>query len=162
MKRKGIRPEQYAGPFQKYSEIPARYRLETYSGDYRGENTWEEYVENVLYEKYGENSITIQRTVRQGGQSWLDHMAERDRHHALATPMDVEEWCQSLTATDRQRRTLYEQYFVRVYQFYDYLKTNYRHPHIYNPALLAAIEGGATRDLWEYRIEERPVVVDRE
>lgn len=160
--RKGIRPEQYAGPFQSYSEIPARYRLETYTADYAGEDTWQEYVENVLYEEHGEDSLQIQRTLRRGGKSWLEHMAARDRHHALARPEDVAAWCRDLQDSDRARRTTYECYFVRVYEFYDYLKRSYRHPHVYNPVLLAAIDDEATRDLWAYRVDSRPEVVDRE
>lgn len=161
MNRKGVRPEQYAGAFQRYEDIPDRYRLETYAQQYRGEDTWQQYRDEVLLPSH-DFSKTIKRTARTGGNSWLDHMDEQGRHHALATPADVDEWSQKLLDGDRTRRYCYEHYFVRIYQFYEYLKTSYPHPHLYNPFLLAAIEYETTRNLWMYRVDSRPEVVDRE
>lgn len=161
MNRKGTQPEQYAGAFHRYEEIPERYRLETFAQQYRGEETWQEYRDEVLFPKH-DYSRTIKRTARTGGNSWLEHMEERDRHHALAKPSDVEEWSEELLNGDRTRRYCYETYFVRIYQFYDYLKESYRHPHLYNPLLLAAIEYETTRHLWMYRVDSRPEVVERD
>lgn len=142
-------PEKYAGTMQHFDEIPTRYRLDTYASEYRGDNTWERYVEEVLLEDY--DSERMRQTARLGGESWLEHMASRPRHHALATPEDVEAWCQKLLE-EKARKTCYEYYFVRVYDFYDHLKSSCHHPHLYNPFLLAAIEFEATRHIWMHRL----------
>lgn len=159
-RRKGTKPEQFAGAFQQYSEIPSRYRLETYSGQYQGRDTWMCYRDQVLLEEH--DSKHMRQAARKAGDSWLTHMEKQGRHHALATPQDANSWCQKLLDGDRVRRTCYEHYFVRIYQFYDYLKENHLHPHLYNPLLLAAIEYEAARDIWMYRIDTRPEVVSRE
>lgn len=88
-------------------------------------------------------------------------MRQQGRHHALAKPEHVDEWCQNLQE-DRTRQTCYQSYYIRIYHFYDYLKESCRHPHLYNPLLLAAIEYDTTRDLWMYRVDSRPEVVGRE
>lgn len=150
--KKGTTPSEFAGPLQYLDEIPDRYRLDTYTGQYRGEDTWQTYVEEVLLEE--NDSDRIRQTARLGGQSWLEHMASRRRHHALATPEDVNTWCDKLLE-DKARQTCYEYYFLRVYDFYEYLKHSYRHPHLYNPFLLAAIDYEATRHIWMFRIDRR-------
>ncbi len=159
---KGTRPEQYAGVFQSYEEIPNKYRLETFTTEYRNEATWDNYVTEVLYGEQDSPSKALRKTVRLAGDSWQDHMEEQNRHHALATPSNVETWTQKLTSNGWTRKTCYEHYFVRIYQFYDYLRSSYRHPHLYNPALLAAIEYETTRNLWMYRVDTRPEVNTRE
>lgn len=150
--KKGSSPEEYAGAIQHFDEIPERYRLETYAGQYRGDNTWRRYVDEVLLEEY--DSDRIRQTARLGGESWLEHMADRARHHALATPEDVNEWCE-MHLEERARKTIYEYYFLRVYDFYDHLKHSHQHPHLYNPFLLAAIDYEATRYVWLFRIDRR-------
>lgn len=150
--KKGTSPEEYAGAMQHFDEIPERYRLETYTGQYRGDNTWERYVDEVLLEE--KDSDRIRQTARLGGNSWLEHMADRPRHHALASPEDVNEWCE-MHLGERTRKTIYEYYFVRVYDFYEHLKHSNQHPHLYNPFLLAAIEFEATRSVWMVRIDRR-------
>ena len=158
-RRKGTKPEQYAGPFQEYATIPERYRLGTYVSHYKDDETWARYRDEVLLEQT--DSAYMQDSARTAGASWCEHMDEEGRHHALATPAQVDRWCQNLR-DGRNTRTCYEHYYVRIYQFYDYLKTNRKHPHIYNPLLLAAIEYEATREIWMHRIDARPEVVSRE
>jgi hypothetical protein len=159
-RRKGTKPEQFAGPFQTYDNIPARYRLKTYASEYRTKNTWEQYCNDVLLGDSPSNHM--RKTARKAGQSWSDHMGSCGRHHALATPTDVNTWCKNLLSGNRNRRTCYEQYYIRIYHFYDYLKESFRHPHLYNPLLLAAIEYDTTRHLWMYRVDNRPEVTPRD
>ncbi|GAB7092531.1 hypothetical protein JCM18237_28020 [Halorubrum luteum] len=159
-RRKGTKPEQYAGPFQEYSSVPQRYCLKTYAGHYTGEETWKQYCEQVLFGQY--DSDYIRRSARRAGSSWKDHMASQGRHHALATPNDVDEWCRLLLDGGRNRRTCYENYYVRIYNFYEHLKRNCQHPHLYNPLLMAAIEYDVTRRVWMYRIDARPEVTERD
>lgn len=142
-------PDRYAGVFHCYAEIPERYRLQTFAPQYAGEDTWQTYVETVLFQKHP-NSETIRTDARTAERSWRTHMDERGRHHALATPADAKTWCQRLLdglAVD----TCYKTYFLRIYQFYEYLKDSYRHPHLYNPLLLAAIEDADARRIWRNR-----------
>ena len=145
-------PEEYAGAIQHLEPIPTQYRLDTYSPYYRGENTWEQYVKNVLLKKHP--SDRMRQAARLSGDSWCEHMEGRARHHALATPEDVEAWSKRLM-TERSRKTNYEYYFIRVYNFYEYLKRHSEHPHLYNPFLLAAIEYDMTRHIWSLRIDRR-------
>lgn len=159
-RRKGTKPEQFAGPFQSFSDIPPRYQLEIYSNRYESMETWEQYCEDILFETH--DSTHMRNVAEKAGQSWRAHMEQRGRHHALATPADANEWCKKLLSEGRCRRTCYEQYFVRIYQFYDHLKTSHRHPHLYNPLLLAAIEYEAARYIWMFRVDTRPEVVSRE
>jgi len=159
-RRKGTKPEEFSGAYKSYSEIPTRYRLETYTEQYLDEDTWDCYCREILFQEY--DSKHIRDSARKASQSWLSHMDDRDRHHALATPADADTWSQRLLNGDRKRRTCYEQYFVRIYQFYDYLKNSYQHPHLYNPLLIAAINYETTRHLWSYRVDARPEVRSRE
>lgn len=158
-RRKGTEPDQYAGAFTSYEEIPQRYRLSTYAGQYRGEDTWEEYLQAELV---GQRSEKYIRDARRGGSSWRQHMQSRNRHHALATPADANAWAEELLDSDRSFETCYKNYFIRIYRFYDWLKHSHQHPHHYNPLLLAAIEYDASHRLWMYRIDKRPEVVNRE
>ncbi|SNR64815.1 hypothetical protein SAMN06264855_12721 [Halorubrum vacuolatum] len=157
---KGTKPEEFSGVYQSYSDIPVRYRLETYADSYQNKETWNDYCSEVLFAKFDSNHI--RDTAKKAGKSWLAHMDARGRHHALATPLDVDTWSQELMNGNRNRRTCYEQYFVRIYQFYDYLKQSYQHPHLYNPCLIAAINYETTRYLWDYRVDVRPEVRPRE
>lgn len=65
--KKGSSPEEYAGAIQHFDEIPERYRLETYAGKYRGDNTWERFVEEVILEE--KDTERIRQTARLGGNS---------------------------------------------------------------------------------------------
>jgi len=159
-RRKGTRPEQFAGPFQDYEEIPQRYRLETYAGQYQDRKTWQRYCETTLFE--GHDTKYMRQRAQRAGNSWLSHMQQEGRHHALATPRQANRWCHALLESDRTRRTCYEVYYIRIYQFYDHLKASCHHPHLYNPLLVAAIQYPPSRHLWEYRIDTRPEVVSRE
>lgn len=149
---RGTQPEEYAGALQHYDEIPQRYRLETYQGHYRGEDVWNHYAENVVLAE--NDSERMRRTLRLGGDSWLKHMTTRGRHHALATVEDANAWCEKLRS-EKARRTCYEYYFLRVYDFYEYLKFHCRHPHLYNPLLLAAVNYEAARYIWSFRVDRR-------
>jgi hypothetical protein len=148
-------PEAHAGIFHCHADIPARYRLETYASYYEREDTLDRYLNQVYFKKKPEVSDSIQRRAHRFRDSWIDHMEDRDRHHALATSEDVNTWCQILLERCTAR-TSYKTYYCQIYNFYEYLKTSYRHPHLYNPLLLAAIEHEPTYEIWTHRVKERP------
>ena len=154
-KLKPTTPETHAGIFQQYEDIPARYRLETYVHQYQDDDTLDRYLDQAYFKNKSEVSDSMRRRVQRFRDSWMDHMAERDRHHALATPEDVDTWCQTLLERCTAR-TSYRTYYYRIYNFYEHLKTSYRHPHLYNPLLLAAIEYEPTYEIWSHRVKERP------
>lgn len=147
-------PEAYAGVFQQYDDIPARYRLETYVHQYQGDDTLDQYLEQVYFKDKTEVTDSMRCRVQRFRDSWMGHMDERGQHHALATPKDVDTWCQTLLERCNAR-TSYLSYYYRIYNFYDYLKTSYQHPHLYNPLLIAAIEFESTYEIWSHRIKDR-------
>jgi hypothetical protein len=154
-KLKPTTPEAHAGIFHQYDEIPARYRLETYAQQYHDDDTLDRYLEEHYFEKKSAVSDAMRRRTKRFRDSWIDHMNDRDQHHALATPHDVDLWCRSHLERCTAG-TSYRTYFYRIYNFYEYLKTSYRHPHLYNPLLLAAIEYESTYEIWSHRVKERP------
>lgn len=149
---RGTTPEQYAGALQHFETIPPRYQLETYASQYCDENVWEQYVHEVALEEH--DSERMRRALRLAGESWLEHIHDRGRHHALAKPTDANSWCKQL-AEEKARRTCYDYYFIRIYDFYDYLKFSSQHPHLYNPLLLAAVRYDSARHIWMHRVDER-------
>jgi len=155
MNRKPTTAEGHAGIFHSYSDIPARYRLDTYTSHYENEETLTWYLNNIYYPRYAPVSDHMERVVERVSKSWMDHMANQGRHPALATPEDVDQWCKSRLESC-SAKTCYTTYFQRIYNFYEYLKADYRHPHLYNPLLVAAIEYDTANRIWRFRVKLRP------
>lgn len=154
MNKKPKTAEAHSGVFNSYSEIPARYRLQTYTQHYQGENTLRRYLEEVYFPKHTPVSEWMQKNAGRVRRSWVDHMEQRGRHHALATPEDVDSWFEELLE-QCSAETCYKTYFRRIFNFYQYLEHSYRHPHTYNPVLLAAINFESTRRIWKFRVKIR-------
>jgi len=66
-------------------------------------------------------------------------MSEREAHHALAAPNDVEAWSSGLDVFQPRHA---HRYWRRIRRFYDWLQWHTEHPHVYTPVLMAAAEGG--------------------
>lgn len=79
-------------------------------------------------------------------------MATLACHHALASPDDVEAWCGTLL--DSKTRSTSYNYWVRVRRFYDWLQWHVDHPHCYNPVLMAVVEGEASSEIWEQKLDK--------
>lgn len=126
-----------------------------YEEQYWGQDTWQQYVNDVLFDGSPPVDGQMIRRYQLTKDSWVDHMETRGRHHALATPQDVMEWCRKLLAGDRTVKTCYKNYYARVYAFYDYLQSSYEYPHLYNPLLLAAVEYEPVRQIWKQRVAAR-------
>jgi hypothetical protein len=154
--RKPRTPEEHTGVFTRYDDIPARYRLETFADAYADDDTTiYRYFETVHLPQYEPVSESHRERVHRACQQWIEHMDSRGRHHALATPTDVNTWCETLM-TNRTVATCYKSYYSRIYAFYEYLQRSYRHPHLYNPLLLAAVDHEPTRSIWMERVNDRP------
>jgi len=137
------------GIFKELHKVPDRYRLYRFSAAYQGEDTWQEFAEQQEYPRVSEKQQT---EVDRAGDHWKAFMTERERHHALATPEDVEMWCADLLAGKSLRRS--HDYFLRVRRFYDWLYWHSEHDHCYHPVLIAASEGEAAGRIWEYKTEQ--------
>lgn len=143
-------PSDRIGVYKKLEDVPDRYRLGNYGGTYAGRNIWGEYVEAEL----SDAAETVQYEAELVEKSWKSHMDDRGRHHALATPADVDSWAEKILGRMKVPRA-YNPYWVRLEGFYSYLLWHTEHPHVYHPPRMAATEGGAATDIWEAKLETR-------
>ena len=142
-------PKKRMGLYKTLDDVPGRYRLYRFADAYAGEDTWQAFAEQHEYPRVSERQQT---EVDRAGDHWKAFMAERDRHHALATPEDVEAWCADLLAGKSLRRS--HDYFLRVRRFYDWLQDEVQHDHRHHPVLMAASEGEAARRIWRYKTRQ--------
>lgn len=145
-------PRNRLGVYKRLEEVPPRYRLRQHADVYRGEDVWETFLEDHLFPRYPKDRY--RQDTRRAGRLWKSHMDDRGRHHALATPEDVDQWCQSLL-DQRNVKTVYNHYWVRLERFYDWLLTRTDHPHVYHPFLMAAAEYETASRIWEAKVEQR-------
>lgn len=143
---KSLDPADRLGVYKTMNEVPDRYRLHHHADAYEGRDVWAEFCEEYEYEQG--SHARYEEEVDRVGDHWKAHMGGR-RHHALATPADVEAWSADLLADKSERRS--HDYWLRVNRFYDWLKWNTEHPHRYNPVLMAAVEGEEARRIWQYK-----------
>lgn len=145
-------PRDRLGAFKSLDQVPDQHRLRAYRDTYRDRDVWQEFLTNHLFETH--HSDRFKEDARRAGRYWKDHMADRVRHHALATPDDVETWMETLL-DGRTLGTAYNGYWVRIERFYDWLVWHTDHPHLYNPVLMAAAKGGAASTVWEEKMSRR-------
>jgi hypothetical protein len=138
------------GVFKHLSDVPERYRLHRYATDYEGRDVWTEFCETHQYAQG--SSERYQEAVDRTGEHWQAHMKQRERHHALATPEDVETWCRTLV--DGKALSTAYNYWVHVRQFYAWLQWHTEHPHVYDPVLIAVTTGSAAGQIWEQKLQK--------
>lgn len=145
---KSLDPDDRMGVYKRLSDVPDRYRFSFHEESYEGRDVWQEFCDDYEHEQgtYGR----YEKEVDLVGDHWKTFMTGRGRHHALATPKDVESWCSDLLSEMSTRRS--HDYFLRVRRFYDWLQWHTEHLHVYNPALMAAAEGEAAGEVWEYNV----------
>lgn len=149
-KRLSRDPADRMGVFKRYADVSPRYRLGRLAASYADRDVWAEYAETEgIFETSDRQRQDRERAI----ESWKQHMADRGQHHALATPEDVNEWCESLLA-DRKPKTVYNPYWITLAQFYDWLMYHTEHQHVYNPFLMAAVEyaDGPVGAVWEAKV----------
>jgi len=151
MREKSLDPADRMGVYKRLADVPDRYRLANYGDEYRGRDVWQEFCEAFEYQQGDHDDY--RQEVDRVGRRWKAFMDDRDRHHALATPEDVEAWCVHLLEerefTPRHALT----HWVRVKRLYDWLQWHTGHPHVYHPALMAAAAGGAAGEIWDVKAE---------
>lgn len=149
---KASTPTGNMGIYKQINDVPARYRLANFATEYNGRDTWGEYVAD----RHTNQSEYVDKLLRRFERRWKAHMADQGRHHALATPADVEAFCADLVEQNTLS-TAYETYWLRLEAFYQWLQTHPDHPHVYHPVLMAAAAHPNAATLWEYRIERTGV-----
>ena len=162
----GVRDVEYwLGIYGSIDEIPDRYRLENYEAEFKGEDTWNEYLttRKDLAESTKKNSWYP------CGDRFKKFMDEEvGRHHALAHPNDIEAYLAhikdggySVKVTERTLNTVYYQHLSPLKTFFRWLVHHVDYPHIYNPVLLAAHARGITREVWYWQMDYKPDYRDR-
>ncbi len=139
------------GVYKRLEDIPDHHRLDQYEALFENQDVWSDYVDS---QSNAFDSDHYHATFRKAGQSWKNHLNERGRHHALATPHDVETWVRSLAET-RLLRTVRTEYWVRVEEFYSWLQFHTEYPHVYHPVLMAAGQYETARAVWMTKFEDR-------
>lgn len=140
-------PYDRLGVFKGLSDVPERKRLYRYTSGYEGRNTWADYRATVeLGERMSEEWARFSRR-------WKEHTRERDRHHALARPSDVETWSAELVGRFSVDRAY--QHWNVIEGFYDWLMWHTEHPHAYNPFHMAVLEPeSSARQIWSRKKEK--------
>jgi len=148
---KSTDPSDYMGVYKRLEDVPERRRLHQHSAAFEGRDVYGEYIDEVLFERI--ESERSQRDARCTERRWKEHMDERGRHHALATPDDVESWYKGLL-NEMALETIYSRYFVQVEGFFSWLQSHADYPHVYHPLWMAAAdpEAEATTTIWEFKI----------
>jgi hypothetical protein len=142
-------PGDLLGVYRRPGDVPDRHRLAQHAAAYEGRDVWREWAESEVLPGCGDEGA---RLVRRHGERWRSHMEGR-RHHALARPADVHDYCAGPLAGLAGRTAA--EYFRRLASFYDHLLTSTDHPHVYSPVLMAAASGGPAGGMWETAREER-------
>jgi site-specific recombinase XerD len=137
------------GIYKRLADVPDGRRLNQYAAAYDGRDVWDEFLTMYLFDRF--DSERFKEDARRAGRRWESHMDSRGRHHALATPADVDAWCEHLLDT-LAIKTAYNQYWVQIERFYSWLQQQRAHPHTYQPVLMAAANGEHASDLWSEKI----------
>lgn len=143
-------PNDRMGVYKRIEDVPTQHRLERYTERYENRDVWAEFCEEYEYDNG--SSEHFKEAVDRAGDHWQTHMSGRGRHHALATPDDVESWCRVLI-DEKSLSTAYN-YWVRVKRFYDWLKWHVDHPHVYDPVLMAVVTGEVADQIWEQKLRK--------
>lgn len=157
-------PEARMGVFKAVEDLPDRYRLSNYADEFRGNDTWSWYLmlrfDGTLSQAQGELGKSRAGEIERCGRYFKEFMhRERDRHHALAAPDDIEAFLSEIkngyknpTKQPRATSTVYDTYFAPVNQFYDWLQSWVDFPHRHQPVLMACANAGVARECWDYRM----------
>lgn len=142
-------PTDRIGVYKRFDEVPERHRLESYRDRYEGRDLWGEFLIEEFFPKH--NAYQTQQETRRTGRQWREVMEECGRHHALARPADVEQFCSRILGNVTSM-TAYKTYWGKLERFYDWLVWGTAHPHLYNPLLMAANEHDAAGEIWAAKV----------
>lgn len=145
-------PEGQIGVFKRYSQVPPRYRLDQHESVFDGRDVWAEFL--AADDRREHVRTNDQAALRRVEAEWKGHMAERGRHHALATPADVNEWVVS-SLDQRALSTTQHPYWAYIEGLYSWMLDRTDYPHLYHPVIMAAVEYEPARRVWDQRISHR-------
>ena len=141
--------EENLGVYKRLEDVSERYRLHNFASQFLERDVWEEWMEA---EKADLAESTRKYKYGKSERLWKEHMGTVGRHHALAQPQDVEIFLAD-QLEQVQIQTVWNSRYSILFNFYDWLAHNDSYPHVYNPVLMAAVDGEASRRMWEYRVE---------
>lgn len=140
------RPEEWMGVYRRLENVPNRYRLYHHADAYDDRDVYQEFLTNEVLPRV--TSDWTKHGAHRQGRRWKEFLAQTSQvHHALATPDDIETWAQTLL--DDVAMATARRYWTRIEAFYRWLMWNADYPHVYNPALMAADQDGASSEIWE-------------
>lgn len=146
------------GVYKRLLDVPDRYRLGNHEAAYEGRDVWAGYFE-AKTEKFDTKSTRDR--YEKAGRYFKSFMEEVGRNYALATPEQIECFLVALRDGEvgrhshtRKLQTVYFEYFQPVEEFYTWLEWHADHPHVYNPVLIAVVEGGYAREVWNRKLEQ--------
>ena len=143
-------PAKRLGIYKRISDVPQSRQLSTFSRSYEGRDVWGEWVTAEM--DLPNRSESTQGKVARAEERWKAHTDDRDTHHALASPEDVETWLMHLLdERGFTLRTIYSSHFVYIENMFNWLTYRTDHPHTYNPAIMAAVAGGVTSEVWDFK-----------
>ena len=148
--RNGSVPEDRLSIYKTLDDVPSDRRLGYVVREQTNIGYWEAFIEDRREESEGLSDSRM-RSYNRCERSWKQYMESEGRHYAFADPEHVEGWCEWLLE-DRTMGTVYNDYFSILYLFYAFLWYHTDTRHSYNPVLMAAAEGGKTRELWMFKV----------
>lgn len=137
--------ESRMGVFKRLDDVSPRYRLENFATQFEGEETFETWATENVNAGWRRDEVNLVK------RRWIDHMDDRGRHHALATPEDVEYFFEGLLDEMTLRR-VHRPYWVELDRFYSWLAWHADYRHAYNPVRMAAAEYSSAGRVWEYKV----------
>lgn len=141
-------PRNHLGVYATLDDVPEEHRLRNFEESFEDRDAFEEYLEMIVLPEV--ETLRWLKRIERVGREWTEHMTDRGRHHALATPDDAEAWAARLI-DDYEIRTAHRRW-KRIERFYDFMRWDVRYPHVYNPLLMAAVpDDSAARRLWGLR-----------
>lgn len=144
-------PTARMGVYKRLADVPERHRLENYADAYADRDVWAEFrAAEYPPETTGERT---REDVARAGRFLQEHADAHDVHPALATPVVVESFATWLLEDREYSPRMACAYFDRVDSFYEWLLWHADHPHAYNPARMAAADGGAAGRVWTWLYE---------
>lgn len=135
------------GVYKRLDDVPDRYRLHHHASAYESRDVWNEYLTEHLYP-----DGSVPQAKERFGNRWKDHINERGRHHALATPEDVETY--SVSLLDQFAVSTASEYWTSIKRFYGWMQEHTEHPHLYHPFLMAADKYEASGEIREGRTRQ--------
>jgi len=138
------------GVYKRIETVPERYRLRNFQSRFLDRDVWGEWVGHHADPDWSDRTDYEYERVE---DSWKEHMRDRDRHHALAVPDDVEQWVSYLLEGQEYAvETAYDRWWSRLNQFYEWLQYHVEYPHVYNPVWMAAATEPNSRKMWERKM----------